>query len=615
MTSDPTDDGPGPPGFDPACLAALLDEIDDGPYLPPERLTFNLERLAAEAAETCGEASARTKALRVLARVCSPMLVPDNWNEPFEPMMRMDGRRSVLPEDLAEEELRLLAEIAPQLSEPTIRARVADVAWAYGDRQNHVMWQLAVDSYFAVPLEPEPWMHVGKDTYRRGLELALRRGKPGIALAQAVADKLLAFILTPAVPDRWMAVEVSELLATTRRLDSGQAEALAERLLDLASTSDAPQRSRALARQASTWFQSAKLPDRAHHAIEIVAELYLDEAESRLGGDAGALVAGHFLEKAISTLRGLPRRYRSAHGVESWLRLLQSLLADVREESLERMIVISSDPVDITAVVAQSQASVSGRTRLDALVRLTSIARLIELDQAIEEERKRLTGSLSRLFGGVTYSHDARKVATHGGMSDTDLTDDAVVTELAASFTHRIGLIVQAQIYPALQTVALEHRWDLSFLAMLCFESPVVPPGHEQLWARGLQHGLAGDFPSAVSILVPQLEELIRQHFNAHHVFTLHVADDGVEKEKSIGALLEMSEAPDLLGVNMAFELRALMTEQRGPNLRNDLAHGLLTDAQSRGTAAVYAWWHCLRLVVIPYATMRQAADEDGADG
>ncbi|MCL8027347.1 DUF4209 domain-containing protein [Nocardioides bruguierae] len=614
MTSDHTYDAPGPTGFDPACLAELVDEIGEGPYLPPERLAFGLERLAAETDESAGEASARCKALQVLARVCSPMLVPDNWNEPFEPMIRMDGRRSVLPEDFSEEELSLLADIAPQVIEPTIRARAADVAWAYGDRQNQAMWQLAVDSYFAVPLDPESWMDVGKDSYRRGLELALRRGKPGVALAQGVADRLLDLVLAPEVPDRWMLVEVSELLATTRRLDGGQAEALAERLLELASGSDAPRRARALAREASSWFQSAKLPDRAHHATEVIAELYLDEAESRLGGDAGAMVAGHFLEKAISMLRGLPRRYRSAHGVEPWLRSLQALLADVREESLEQMMVISSDPIDITAIVAQSQAFVVGRTRLDALIRLTSVARLTDLDQAVIDERTRLTGSLSQLFGGVTYSHDARKVATHGGLSGAELTDDVVEAELVGSFPQRIGLTVQAQIYPALQTIAFEHRWDLPFLTMLCVESPLVPPGHEQLWARGLQHGLAGDFPSAISVLVPQLEELIRQHFKSHQVFTRHVADDGVEKEKSIGALLEMYEATDLLGANLAFELRALLVEQRGSNLRNDLAHGLLTDAQTWGSAAVYAWWHCLRLVVLPLASMRQQEGATDAD-
>ncbi|KAB1117662.1 DUF4209 domain-containing protein, partial [Micromonospora sp. AMSO12t] len=47
-----------------------------------------------------------------------------------------------------------------------------------------------------------------------------------------------------------------------------------------------------------------------------------------------------------------------------------------------------------------------------------------------------------------------------------------------------------------------------------------------------------------------------------------------------------------------------LLCEQPGPNLRNDLAHGLLNDPESWSAAAVYAWWLCLRLVVLPYYRM-----------
>jgi hypothetical protein len=100
----------------------------------------------------------------------------------------------------------------------------------------------------------------------------------------------------------------------------------------------------------------------------------------------------------------------------------------------------------------------------------------------------------------------------------------------------------------------------------------------------------------------------VRAFLKAHGTYTLFVDERGVESEKSLNALLEMPEADRAFGPNLTLELRALLCEQLGPNLRNDLAHGLLNDPQSWSAAAVYAWWLCLYLVLLPY--FHSEADE-----
>jgi hypothetical protein len=126
-----------------------------------------------------------------------------------------------------------------------------------------------------------------------------------------------------------------------------------------------------------------------------------------------------------------------------------------------------------------------------------------------------------------------------------------------------------------------------------------------------LWHGLSGDFPSAISVLVPQIEQLVRTYLKGRGIFTLFVDEGGIETEKGLNALLEMPESSQLIGPGLTFELRALLCEQHGPNLRNDLAHGLLNDPQSWSAGAVYAWWLCMRLVVLSYWDMvMQGADQ-----
>jgi hypothetical protein len=188
-------------------------------------------------------------------------------------------------------------------------------------------------------------------------------------------------------------------------------------------------------------------------------------------------------------------------------------------------------------------------------------------------------------------------------------TDAQVWSEVVRTFGIRTGVLGKGAILPAQEVLTLEHNFSLGDVAEVVSESPVVPPGHEGLWTVGLWHGLNGDYASAASVVVPQLEQLVRRNLKQHGVYTLLMDDDtGVESEKSLGALLGLPEAAEVLGCGLTLELRALLTEQEGPNLRNHVAHGLFSDAEAWSYSAVYAWWLGLRVVVIPVWTMRAAA-------
>ena len=56
----------------------------------------------------------------------------------------------------------------------------------------------------------------------------------------------------------------------------------------------------------------------------------------------------------------------------------------------------------------------------------------------------------------------------------------------------------------------------------------------------------------------------------------------------------------------MAFDLRGLLVERFGLNLRNDIAHGFLAEPQMLTEGALYAWWLALRLCCIPIAAAQR---------
>lgn len=69
------------------------------------------------------------KALWLLVDACSMMLSPKSINEPFKPFMVMEGRRSVIPDDLSESDITFYAEIIDAIDDAWLKARVADLVW------------------------------------------------------------------------------------------------------------------------------------------------------------------------------------------------------------------------------------------------------------------------------------------------------------------------------------------------------------------------------------------------------------------------------------------------------------------------------------------------------
>ena len=163
----------------------------------------------------------------------------------------------------------------------------------------------------------------------------------------------------------------------------------------------------------------------------------------------------------------------------------------------------------------------------------------------------------------------------------------------------------------ALELIRLQHQFSAALLFDLCRHSPFIPSGREWTWARGLLHGLDGDFVSAVCVLVPQIEHVVRIQLKQAGAHTLVTDERGVETEKGLSALLDDQKSIEVLGVDLCFELKALFTASQGPNLRNVIAHGLASDGHLMSHAAVYAWWLAVRMAVFSWATKQDFGNAD----
>lgn len=592
--------------FDPAWWSSAFSGVEPVGYEAPDGLSLKFDQQLTD----LGLTGRRRDVIQALAIATSAELVNGNWLQPFRPQMQFVDRRSALPSDLEPDQLVTLAELAPVVSQPSLRARVADVAWLYGDRSNTHLLEFAIDAYRAAPLEPDVWFGGGKDAWQRAFGLVARRGRLGDAVRSAMTADLSTWVLGATVEEQYMVVDC----ASNTRLDAATQAAVVAHLVALAAEATAsPGLARDLELAAASWLPPGH--DRSA-CIERAARTYVAEADTRVAAEpgSGAVVEGLMLEKALAMLLTLPRTYRDTNGLPTLIHELRTRLVSSREVTIESMMRVETEAIDLSGAAAAARARVAGvASGSEALALFASLLPPMDADGTKTSAAKIISGSFSRLFASTTFSRDGRKVAVRHGVGP-DADDASVWAEQVRMVGFHAQGVARGLILPAQAVLTFEHSYDRGFITRICAESPIVPEGHAALWGAGISLGLEGDYGLAVAVLVPQLEQLIRATLKRNGIYTLLV-DDGVETEKSLNALLEMAEAADALGAGMVMEFKALLIDQSGPNLRNEIAHGLFNDVDTLTYVSVYVWWSCLRLVVWPWWTMsrnslRQTDDE-----
>ena len=94
---------------------------------------------------------------------------------------------------------------------------------------------------------------------------------------------------------------------------------------------------------------------------------------------------------------------------------------------------------------------------------------------------------------------------------------------------------------------------------------------------------------------------MVRYQLRLANVKTSGIDKDGIETENGLSTLVKNPEFDSIFGKDLGFEIKALLCNSFGSNLRNNVAHGLLDMNQMQSHSVIYFWWLCLRLVYIEF--------------
>ena len=591
--------------------AADLAECDWDQLLPDEPNLDVEERLAAGARKAQATGQARTAAaLRLLADACSMMLDSDNPTRPFRPWwVDADGRSGPDLYSFTPDAIALFAEVAPDTRHPALRARLADIVWCRDPRRGREFADLAIEAYLCAPLEASHWQLNSRAKWLRAtyLALSLRRTE----LVAVIERRLLEAIWQKDQQDE---APIGECAALVLRQGLAVEEhpKIVEHLAELASNLSKRARfreARELLAAAVDWLHRNGEAQRRAVLLAAIGQSWHDEALAA----TSAFTAAGSIDKAIQIYRSIPRKYRAALGIDERVYALQLERLDAGERLLENLGLDSSGQTDIDNLVSASIEHVAGKNTIDALRGLATVWVGAKVEETEQRARKLMAMNdfpeLARRR--TTMAHDGRVISKINGADPVK--DDARVlfVQMLDLFRINMRLAVQGSILPVLAHITFEHPLNLHTFIELARDSVLIPPDHVHRIGRALYFGYTRDFETSLQYLASEIESIVRYHLKASGVVTINTDMDGVQMELGLSTLARMPQMEEVFGKDLAFEIKAVFCEQDGSNLRNDVAHGLISDGAGYSIDSIYAWWFVFRLVILTNPYTRDGSNQE----
>ena len=538
------------------------------------------------------------KSLLLLANICLLKLNSESRNDPFQPFMTYGNKRSFLPIDLTDEEILYLSSIVDEDLPPILKARIADILWTYSKPKNKKHSEIAIENYISMDVfddffEPDVYVF-----WERAVMLA--KQTKNSSLIEKIKSKLLNKIDNPSTSWNFHLLKIIEIFDNTD-LDKGLNHELAEKLLDKQKEFNHEQQFH-IAEQylelAAKLFKKSGNEEDSYKSLALLSQATENHGDYRK--NESAMVANSFYKLALQRYREIPNSYRNTLQIDQKLDTVQDKITQSGLLITDELQLISTKQMNISELQEQSINHVKDKqTAFESLLYFSGVSSC-NFESIWKSTEKYIQNSVvSSLFGATSVSLDGRKISSIPPLAlDGNNKDEVILKTAIKNFGVHIHLAVEGCILPALNQIQEEHIFPKDFLVDLCKLSDIVPEKREILVTNALYQGFEWDFRSAIHLLAPQAENMVRQLLKRNRFVTTHIDQNGIENEMGLSSLVSIDGAREILGDDLWFELQAVFTDSLSANLRNEVGHGLLDDDTSNSLYSIYAWWMVLRLVV-----------------
>lgn len=535
----------------------------------------------------------RSSILRLLGHLTGMWPKLDSPEDPYDACIQSSSGRTAMLDDFDDTHLEFLKAIIADITDAELQARVADILWFR--KRDYKHGEMAVEAYLISAKTLEDYKNWSATAHRleRAIQIGASLGKNAPAYTNAVTHIEALILQCDGNDPSYLSLELMEMLIGRKDGNAIAYSALAEKLAVRAEEEHDWQRAHQYWDIKGRWLTKAGDKEGARQAQIAAAETYVKHAEWILQRDNPQyLVASCWMQSGAEAM------FRIA-GQRERAQELHAFLLDYQQRSMSEMRATShsTDVTELASIAVEAVKNKGLADALDALARIGSICKMTSLREQVIEDRTKFV--LQNLFHR-TYLNAAGRVIAQQPKDEEERNRADMWRN--ASLGH--VFIVQAQVEPARQQILIEHNVRLHDFAPYVMDSPFVRPDRENIVARGLYAGMQGDLLLSTHLLIPQIEDSVRFILSHKEVITSGLDHNGIQEEFDLNRMLtsDVYTKPlaEVLGEDFVFDLRGLLVERFGANLRNDASHGLIGYNAFYSHEAYYFWWLALRFYAWP---------------
>lgn len=490
----------------------------------------------------------------------------------FAPMIEMNGRAYPHVDVFPPESLLAFKDELDRSTNPIHRAMYADFIWDQrekypGQRRDTVeAARAAIDAYLeaARQYRQNKWDDQLGDALDRAAELAMSlrdTDRIGLCMQECfrLAEELIAEQQHPAV--RW-AIDVLETLQRFTRHLSSQDHEMIVSLAEAGAGFYAAEGDHHIQRSfMEVLAKSQRVLGRPDHVADTLtrrAETFVAEAEQA----TRSLAKMHFLGEALQAYQQLGDAGRTDQ--------LKRQLSQAGLDAIAEMTTVSAE-VRVPAEVAEAWVNKLLALSLEeALKVLAATKRFVPKVEQVRHE-----AALQRQRHPLQYLGSRHTLDSAGRIVQKAVSDEEQVAASEAD-VYRFDLVIRDwELGRAFDRLELERGLTAETFMLFLHSHPIFEPATLDVVAVGIERYFAGDYVSALHVLVPQLEDTLRDILARLGISRISV-QEGITLEKRLDVVLTTAELRQVLGEDLATYLERFLVRRESDNLRNRTAHGLL---------------------------------------
>lgn len=517
----------------------------------------------------------------------------------FHPMFVMaDGSRTFSIEDISEDDYLILHSLELDKMPLILRALIADILWT--NKKEFSAAKIAADAYWKLFML---WYtdedNVGTiDMIRRAVCISVQTKQT--TLYNEIQEWFNEFIDTKAASaEGFFSLRIMELFFKQKNFDVFIILKVLDDLID--SNSDNIAKVEQAYKLKTECLFKLKRKEDAIKNNNLLADYYLEFAEKIFKKDIqGALRAVNFYQKGIMLYRnnGESDKADAAH----------KRLVEMQKE-IPKIMVPFSVELDIKGVIDNLKANMEGLSFEECVIRLTQMfvfEKQEDIKKRVIEEFK--DNPISHLFGKSLINAQGQTVLALHPLDIHDPEKDPKLMELHMYQNALEKQKVAGDIWVKNALIIIRDKFviDKSMVEFLVKDNPIIPDGRERIFQSGLYMFLDGDYYEALHILAPQVENLFRNIAREVGGLTVTLEKDGSSMEKVLSSILSLPELVDCYDNDILFTFRGLLNEQAGANIRNEIAHGIISEYACSTGVCLYFGVAVIKLLSLTSASCYQ---------